>query len=74
LKKNTLDWVIGDLVKISLPRGDGLPAENLGVVTHLSYNEKQIKIFPSVSIYVIRTGTIEEHYVEDLELISESNA
>ena len=74
LKFDAAEWALGDLVKISVSGTDGRRAEALGLVSSLFYNEKQIKIFPSVSVYNMRTGTIEEHYVEDLELISESNA
>ena len=74
LKFDAVEWALGDLVKISVSGADGRRAEALGLVSSLFHNEKQIKIFPSVSVYNMRTGTIEEHYVEDLELISESNA
>ena len=68
------EWTTGDLVKISTCGYDGRYEEALGLVSSIFYNEKQIKIFPSVSVYNMRTGTIEDYYVEDLELISESDA
>ena len=74
LKFDGQGWALGDLVKISVSGADGRRLAPLGIVSSLFHNEKQIKIFPSVSVYNMRTGTIEEHYVEDLELISESNA
>ncbi len=64
----------GDLVKISTCGYDGRYEEALGLVSSTFYNEKQIKIFPLVSVYNMRTGTVEDYYVEDLELVSESDA
>jgi hypothetical protein len=74
LKVDSYIWGAGDLVKIRWYE-DGIVVPNaFGVVVSTFYNEKQIKIFPSVRVYNLRSGAIEEHYVEDLELISESHA
>ena len=68
------DWARGDLVKITGCNYDGTPRKSYGVVAATFYNDKQTRIFPAISVYNMDTGTIEEHYVYDLELISESQA
>ncbi len=68
------DWTKGDLVKISTSDPFGAQLESYGVVADTFLNDKQTRIFPAIRVYNMRTGVVEEHYVYDLELISESDA
>jgi len=68
------EWVEGDLVKISSFRDGARARVGYGLVSSAFYNEKQINIFPMVSVYNMSTQKIERHYVRDLELISKSDA
>lgn len=68
------DWTKGDLVKISTSDPFGAQLESYGVVAATFLNKKQTTIFPAISVYNMRTGIVEDHYVYDLELISESGA
>ena len=68
------DWTKGDLVKISTSDPFGAQLKSYGVVAETFLNDKQTRIFPAISVYNMKTGVVEEHYVYDLELVSESGA
>jgi hypothetical protein len=64
------EWARGDLVKISTVAYDGASDNAYGLVAKTHVQDKQTKIFPSIDVYNMSTGAVEEYYVYDLELVS----